>query len=260
MTIILNILRVKLLYFRYLGTRIGRFFYWNLRLAQSTLGPGVKIQFPVIIEGSGKLVLGPGVELMKRSSIGLSQGSRVILGKGTRIHPEANIHAGKDTLIRLGEKCAVLTRSVLRNGKGVEIGNGSSVSSYCNIFPREPGFDGRFTMGEGSNIGDNTIIDTSDDVIIGNQVALGPFDIIYTHDHNYHSDTFAAWKGGVHTGKVTIEDGAWVGARVVLLPGVTVGRRAIVAAGSVVTKDVAAGDIVGGIPAKSLMKKQENGG
>ncbi len=50
-------------------------------------------------------------------------------------------------------------------------------------------------MGKGSNIGDNSIIDTSDDVIIGDQVALGPFDIVYTHDHDYHSDSFDSVEG-----------------------------------------------------------------
>jgi acetyltransferase-like isoleucine patch superfamily enzyme len=255
MKTIANLIKIKLLYIRYLVNRLGRFFYWNLRLAQATLGPGIKIHFPVIIEGNGLLTLGEGTELMKRARIGLSPGSKVIIGSGSRIHEDANLHAGKDTVIRLGEKCSVLAHAVLRNGKEVDMGSGSSISSYCNIFPREPGFDGKFIMGQGSNIGDNTIIDTSDDVIIGDQVALGPFDIVYTHDHNYQSDTFAAWKGGVHTGKVIIENGAWVGARVTLLPGVTIGRRAIVAAGSVVTKSVVAGDIVGGIPAKSLIKK-----
>ncbi|MEI7499048.1 MAG: DapH/DapD/GlmU-related protein [Bacteroidota bacterium] len=255
MKTLVNLIKIKLLYVKYLGNRLVRFFYWNLRLAQATLGAGVRIHFPVIIEGHGRLTIGDGAELMKRTSIGLSAGSHIFIGKGSRIHPEANIHAGKDTVITLGEKCSVLTHAVLRNGKGVVLGDGSSISSYCNIFPREPGYDGKFIMGQGSNIGDNTIIDTSDDVIIGDQVALGPFDIVYTHDHDYHSDTFAAWKGGVHTGKVIIEDGAWVGARVTLLPGVTIGHRAIVAAGSVVTKSVAAGDIVGGIPAKSLLTK-----
>jgi acetyltransferase-like isoleucine patch superfamily enzyme len=255
-----NLLRIILLYIKHLVNRLSRFLYWNVRLAQSNMGRGVRLHFPVIIEGSGSLTIGAGAELMKRTTIGLSAGSQVIIGPGSRVHQDANIHAGKDATILLGEKCSVLTHAILRNGKGVDMGNGSSISGYCNIFPREPGYDGKFTMGEGSNIGDNTIIDTSDDVIIGKQVALGPFDIIYTHDHNYHSDTFAAWKGGVHTGKVVIEDGAWVGARVVLLPGVTIGRRAIVAAGSVVTKDVAPGDIVGGIPAKSLIKKQDHGG
>lgn len=256
MKTIVNLIRIKLAYVGYLGRSLSRFLYWNLRLAQASLGKGIRITFPVVVEGSGKLTLGDGAELMKGVTIGLSAGSSITIGKGSRIHPEANIHAGKDTVISLGERCSILTRAVVRNGKGLEMGKGSSVSSYCNIFPREPGYDGKFIMGEGSNIGDNSIIDTSDDVIIGREVALGPFDIVYTHDHNYHSDTFAAWKGGVHTGKVVVEDGAWVGARVTLLPGVTIGRRAIVAAGSVVTKDVAAGDIVGGIPAKSLLKNK----
>ncbi|HNW74005.1 MAG TPA: DapH/DapD/GlmU-related protein [Bacteroidales bacterium] len=258
MKTILNLIKIKLMYLSYVAKRFSRFIYWNLRLAQSDLGKNVRIHFPVILEGSGRLTVGPGAELMKRCSIGLSPGSRIILGASTRIHPEANIHAGKETTILLGEKCAILSHAIVRNGKGVEMGNNSSVSSYCNIFPREPGYDGRLVIGKGSNIGDNTIIDTSDDVIIGEQVALGPHDIVYTHDHDYRSDSFAAWKGGVHTGKVVVEDGAWVGARVTLLPGVTIGKRAIVAAGSVVTKDVAPGDIVGGIPAKSLLKKQSN--
>jgi acetyltransferase-like isoleucine patch superfamily enzyme len=256
MSTIGNLVKIKLMYFKYIGQRFGRFMYWNIRLAQANLGPGVRIHFPVIVEGNGRLTLGAGAELMKRASIGLSPGSQVIIGPGSRIHPEANIHAGKDTTIRLGEKCSILTHAVVRNGKGVEMGDKSSVSSYCNIFPREPGYDGRLVIGKGSNIGDNTIIDTSDDVIIGDMVALGPYDIVYTHDHDYRSDSVAAWKGGVHTGKVVVEDGAWVGARVTLLPGVTIGKRAIVAAGSVVTKDVAPGDIVGGIPARSLNKKK----
>ena len=250
-----NLFRIKLYYLKHLAGTLSRFVYWNVRLAQSSLGKGVIIRFPVIVEGKGSLTICDGAELMKRCVLGLSHGSSVRIGKGSRIHPHANIHAGQNTQIVLGEKCSVLEHATLRNGKGVELGNGSSISSYCNIFPREPGYDGKFIMGEGSNIGDNTIIDTSDDVIIGNQVALGPLDIVYTHDHDYRADTPAAWKGGVHTGKVIVEDGAWVGARVTLLPGVTIGKRAVVAAGSVVTKDVAPGDIVGGIPAKSLLKK-----
>ncbi|MEI6457264.1 MAG: hypothetical protein WCO93_13315, partial [bacterium] len=186
-----NIIRIKLLFLKDLATSFARFIYWNIRLAESNLGKGIRITFPVIIEGKGKLTIGDGAELMKRVTIGLSSGSHVIIGKGSRIHPEANIHAGKDTTIRLGEKCSVLTHAILRNGKGVEMANGSSVSGYCNIFPREPGFDGRFVMGEGSNIGDGTIIDTSDDVIIGNMVAVGPACILYTHDHDYVSNPAA---------------------------------------------------------------------
>lgn len=256
MAFITNIIVLKLKWLKGVFKNFSRFLYWGVRIGQAKIGKGVNFEFPIIVEGSGKLSIGDGVNLKKRASLGLSPGSSISLGKNSSIHSHANIHAGQNTKISLGDNCSVLLYAVLRNGKGVEMANGSSISSYCQIFPREPGFDGKFVMGEGSNVGDFTTIDTSDDVIIGKEVALGPYDIIYTHDHDYKSESFAAWKGGVISGKVIIEDGAWVGARVTILPDVTIGKRAIVAAGSVVTKNVEAGDIVGGIPAKSLKKKK----
>ncbi len=256
MAFVTNIIKLKISWLKGVFSSLARFGYWGVRLAQAQIGSGVSYEFPVIVEGNGKLTIGDNSVLQKRSKFGLSIGSSIVLGKKCKVYSGANIHAGENTNITLGDGCAVLTNATLRNGNEVKMDNKSSISSYCQIFPREPGFDGKFIMGEESNIGDFTTIDTSDDVIIGKQVALGPYDIIYTHDHDYKSDSFAAWKGGTITGKVMIEDGAWVGARVTILPGVTIGKRAIVAAGSVVTKSVEAGDIVGGIPAKSFLKKK----
>ncbi len=256
MAFVTNVIKLKLKWFKGVFSGFARFLYWGVRLGQAQLGHGISLEFPVIVEGNGKLTIGDNTVLKKRASFGLSAGSSINIGKGCKIHPNANIHAGENTSIKIGDGCSVLSNATLRNGNEVIMADKSAISSYCQVFPREPGFDGKFIMGGGSNIGDFTTIDTSDDVIIGNQVALGPYDIVYTHDHDYRADSFAAWKGGVVTGKVIIEDGAWVGARVTLLPGVTIGKRAIVAAGSVVTKSVAAGDIVGGIPAKSLIKKK----
>lgn len=252
---IANIVKIKISWMKGVFSSFSRFIYWGLRLAQSELGKGVNIQFPVIVEGKGHLKIENYSTLMKRCIFGLSAGSKIVIGHNTTIQREANIHAGKNANIIIGNNCSILKNAILRNGNEVVMEDKTGISSYCQIFPREPGYDGKFYLGEGSNIGDFTTIDTSDDVIIGKQVALGPYDIVYTHDHDYKSDNPAAWKGGVITGKVIINDGAWVGARVTILPGVTIGKRAIVAAGSVVTKNVEDGDIVGGIPAKSLMKK-----
>jgi acetyltransferase-like isoleucine patch superfamily enzyme len=58
--------------------------------------------------------------------------------------------------------------------------------------------------------------------------------------------------GPVHSSPITVEDGCWIGAGSILLPGVTIGRGSIVAAGSVVTKDVAPDTLVGGIPARPI--------
>ena len=194
MSLIINIIRLKLEWLKGIFKGFSRFLYWGIRLAQAQIGKGVNYEFPIIVEGSGKLVLKDGVSLKKRSSLGLSVGSSITIGRGSKIHQYSNIHAGENTNIMLGEKCSILSHAVLRNGNKVSMDDGSSISSYCHIFPREPGFDGEFIMGKGSNIGDLTTIDTSCDVIIGEQVALGPYDIIYTHDHDYKADSFAAWE------------------------------------------------------------------
>ena len=53
---------------------------------------------------------------------------------------------------------------------------------------------------------------------------------------------------------IYIEDKAWLGSNVTILPGIRIGEGAIVAAGAVVTKDVPAGSVVGGVPAKVIKK------
>ena len=87
---------------------------------------------------------------------------------------------------------------------------------------------------------------------IGQSVAIGPNCVIYSHDHTYDSDAPAAWKGPLITKPVTIKDHAWIGSGVTILPGVTVGERAVIAAGSVVTKDVQPNSVYAGIPAKKI--------
>ncbi|WP_425453518.1 acyltransferase [Companilactobacillus furfuricola] len=56
------------------------------------------------------------------------------------------------------------------------------------------------------------------------------------------------------TAPITIREGAWIGAKAILLPGVTIGEHAIVGAGAVVTKDVESYAVVGGNPAKLIKK------
>jgi len=251
---VINLIKLMLQCLKNTFSGFVRFLYWNLRLSQARLGKNIKFSFPVIVEGKGKLIIGDHCEIEKQSIFGLSAEAVISIGEKTKIHERANIHAGRNTSITLGEGCSILSNSILRNGNEVKLGDKSSIASYCQIFPREEGHDGKLLIGEASNIGDHSIIDTSDDVIIGDQVAFGPHVIVYTHDHDYKSNAFAAWKGDLKKEKVIVEDGAWVGARVTILPGVRIGHRAIIAAGSVVTKNVEAGDIVGGTPAKSLVK------
>ena len=118
-------------------------------------------------------------------------------------------------------------------------------------------------LGEGIEIGDNVGISQScfiqvrGNVKIGSYVIMGPGVSIFSENHNAdNTDEYIMNQGATRKG-VTIEDGVWLGAKCTILDGVTIGRHAIVAAGSVVTKDVPAYGIVGGIPAKLIKNRKE---
>lgn len=89
-------------------------------------------------------------------------------------------------------------------------------------------------------------------VTIGNYVQLSYNVNIVSVNHAYQDPTVPIKKQGEYGKSINIEDDVWIGANVVILPGVTVGRGAIVAANAVVVHDVAPYSIVGGIPAKLI--------
>lgn len=89
------------------------------------------------------------------------------------------------------------------------------------------------------------------ELIIGNNVDIAQETNIWTLEHDVHSDTHKA------TGSdVIIEDNVWIASRVTILPGVTIGNGAVVAANSVVTKDVLPMTIVGGVPGKKIGERK----
>lgn len=127
----------------------------------------------------------------------------------------------------------------------VQIGARSSVH-WRTVFYRPHGV----VIGDHSIIGNDVFLDGRCGIRIGANVNIGGHVQIFTMEHDPDSDTFAATGG-----EVSIEDHAYIGSRATILPGVAVGKGAVVAAGAVVTKDVEAGSIVGGVPAKAIRKR-----
>lgn len=128
-------------------------------------------------------------------------------------------------------------------GKGVNVERGAEFSRKLKI-------------GDYSGVGVNAMI--QGDCTIGNNVMMGPECMIYTINHNFSDAGATIRSQGFGDEKpVSIGNDVWIGARVIILPGVTIGTGAVIGAGAVVTKDVPDYAVVGGNPAKVI--KYRNG-
>jgi acetyltransferase-like isoleucine patch superfamily enzyme len=130
---------------------------------------------------------------------------------------------------------------VLKEKLGIELPDNSNIVQPFHI-----------DVVEGLNIGHNVFINyncsmmAAGRIIIEDDVQIGPNAMIVTTNHDFNQ------REVVLHAPVTIKRGAWIGGRSLILPGVTIGENAVVAGGSVVTKDVKPNTIVGGNPAKVI--------
>ena len=125
-----------------------------------------------------------------------------------------------------------------------ELGRCSVVESFSCINNAV----GDVLIGNDTRIGlHNTIIGP---VTIGHHVNLAQGITVTALNHNFTDVTQRIDEQGVSTREVTIADDVWIGANAVVLPGVSIGRHAVVAAGAVVTRDVPPFSVVAGVPAR----------
>ena len=123
-----------------------------------------------------------------------------------------------------------------------------SIGSGSAIF-METWFDSKnyFRMGQNSIINQKCRLDNRGSITIGDSVAISAEVCILTADHDPKRSDFAT-----RLRSVNIEDYVFIGTRAMILPEVTLGKGSIVAAGAVVTKDVAPFTVVAGVPAKPI--------
>ena len=129
---------------------------------------------------------------------------------------------------------------------GIAIGKGSTIHMWARFY--QPN---NITIGEDSIIGDHAFLDGRDKLVIGNHVDITSQVLIYNSSHDINSPDFVTVDG-----PVVIKDYVFIGPRAIILPGVTIGIGAVVAAGAVVTKDVNDFEIVGGIPAVKIGERK----
>ncbi|TAM69466.1 MAG: acyltransferase [Microbacteriaceae bacterium] len=131
---------------------------------------------------------------------------------------------------------------------GLKIDGTSSLHWRAGFYAPENIVIGRFCT-----IGDTSFLDGRSGLTIGDRVNLGSHVSIYTRQHEVDSRDFAEIGA-----PVTIGNYAWVSSHSIVLPGVTIGDGAVIAAGAVVTKDVAPYTLVGGNPARYIRDRSHD--
>ena len=114
---------------------------------------------------------------------------------------------------------------------------------------------GTVRMGNNVSINNNVFIvgnHLPDSIVIGNEVLIGPNVVLRASDHQFRDPKVRIKFQGRSHGKIVLEDDVWLSSNVVVTKDVRIGTGAVVAAGSVVTKDVPPFAIVGGVPAKVI--------
>ena len=129
---------------------------------------------------------------------------------------------------------------------GIKIGQGSRIHIGARFF-----YPGNISIGQGSILGNNIFLDGRDKLMIGDHVDIASEVMILNSEHDINSEDFHATLG-----RVIIGDYVFIGPRAIILPGVKIGKGAIIAAGAVVTKDVEDFAIVGGVPAQVIGERK----
>ena len=133
----------------------------------------------------------------------------------------------------------------------------SSLGDCANI-ERGAIFGPQVSVGNRSGIGVNC--ELYGPVIIGNDVMMGPDVVIYTSGHKFDRiDVPMMDQGSIAPKPVRIGNDVWIGRRVMIMPGVTIGNGCVIGAGAVVTKDIPDYSVAVGVPAKVVKSRVGKG-
>lgn len=174
---------------------------------------------------------------------------------GVRLVFAGNIKLGKNVYLDQGVYLHALPG-------GISIGEGTFLMHHTTLhvfnFRRLP--QAGITVGKNCFLGEFNVIRGQGGVHIGNDVYTGPMVQIVAVNHVYNNPDVPIREQGITAQGIVIEDDVWLGANVVVVDGVTIGRGSIIGAGSVVTTNIPPYSIAIGTPAKPVKDRRQTGG
>jgi acetyltransferase-like isoleucine patch superfamily enzyme len=220
-------------------------------LKAKILGEKVKMARSVTL-GENTVIKGKDIEIEDDVSIGnntVISAQKIHIGFGTAIEENCKIFkvSGEITEFSVGDNCFIghdskIAVPVFRTGDYVSLNNHLFVNGIKPC-----------TIGHNVWIGQNCILNSRDNLTIGNGVGIGTYSCLWTHGaHGELLEGCRIFK----VAPVVLEDDVWiVGSFNVVSPGVKLGKKAVILTGSVVTKDVAPCSCVAGNPARDITDK-----
>lgn len=186
-----------------------------------------------------------------RPWLGSSRGLQFI-HPGAMLRNPRYLRLGRNVVLESGCEVQGLSR------RGISLGDQVTVGRLAMIRPS--GYYGRelgegFSIGARSNVGAYSYIGCAGFIQIGEDVLMGPRVGLFAENHVFADPRVPIRQQGVSRKGIVIEDNCWLGTGCIILDGVRVGQGSVVAAGSVVTKDVPPFSVVAGVPARIIKQR-----
>ena len=207
----------------------------------------------VLFQTSAKVALMFVRGLWHRLWLRRSQGM-LLVGRGVALRNPQCIRVGRSVVLE--DYCEVQGLS----RRGITLGDHVTIGRMAMIRPS--GYYRRaigegLVVGDHSNIGPGCYVGCSGEVRIGSHVLMGAGVSMHAENHNMERVDVPIDAQGVTREDIAIEDDCWLGGGCIILAGVRIGRGAVVAAGSVVTRDVPPYAVVAGVPARVVRTRGE---
>lgn len=162
----------------------------------------------------------------------------------------------------LGERSTLRPHTIYIGEKYISIGSNSHIGDYGRLtaysyYPHtKQTFSPEIIIGDNCSIGSQSHITAINKIVIGNNVLTGPRVLITDNAHGASMDAILdiapSKRELVSNGSVIIEDNVWIGEGAMIMPNVTIGESCIIAANSVITKDIPPYCVAAGSPAKII--------
>lgn len=153
----------------------------------------------------------------------------------------------------IGKGASINKLKYINLGKNIRIGRFSRINFYKEFYGNI--YQPNLFIGDNSYIGDFFTILCTDSIIIENDVLIASYVTIVSENHGIDVQSKLHYsKQALNSKPIKIEEGCWIGEKTTILPGVIIGKKSIIGANSVITKNVDPYTIVVGNPAKAIKK------